>query len=91
MDTCCINRTVIRDFLILTGQTSNSLLETNVTVINNDDCTNWLRGNASEKADIETQLKNALFKGVNDEILCTTGFYNETTNAYSVSRISGFL
>jgi len=54
------------------------------TLISNAECNDWLKSNSSRnrahKTSIQLQLKN----GINDQLLCSVGIRNETTDKYPV-------
>ena len=67
------------------GSTSSFLLTTNVTIINNSDCAEYLRTNTTGKSLNIARLKSALPMGINDQLLCSTGIEDkDNIGAFSV-------
>lgn len=65
------------------SQTSNDLLESMVTVIDNKECASLMSQKTSKRFDARTQLKLTLNKGLNEQLLCTLGVYDDKTKAFS--------
>jgi len=62
-----------------------NLLETNVTVISNKDCTNQLRNIVEERGDGGTRdlINTAIPYGLDYGFICAKGIYNKTLDRYS--------
>ena len=56
--------------------TSGTLLETNVTVITNEECRRMLRERSSRSI-VRNLLKGSLPYGLSDQFLCAAGIENE--------------
>ena len=66
--------------------TRGSLLEVNVTVIDNEECTKQLRYNATEKRSVRNKLRTALPKGIMGlGLFCTQGEKDEVTGKFDGS------
>ncbi len=59
------------------------LTETNLTVISNKECTEYLKGNSSNNMRFQIVMNLNLRKGVTNQMLCTTGY--QTDNGWTVS------
>jgi len=63
--------------------TSGTLLETNVTVISNQDCIEMLNHNTTFEASVRTQVTEQLPYGLNYGLFCAQGHQDETTEVFS--------
>ena len=71
---------------LIVAHTSDELLEANVTIIDNQKCSKYLKGNVTNNQILRTKLKRALSDGVNSGLLCSTGNLDEKTKLYSVGK-----
>ena len=68
------------------GYTSKDLLETNIKVITNQDCSNLKDYNFLSAFDLSRQrIQNSLPKGIPDEMLCAEGLSLNASGAFTVS------
>ena len=69
-------------------------LQTNVTIISNLDCANILRHNISsnliDKVKLIDEKHGALKHGINDVLLCSTGFEKDGNFSVSIMSLSMF-
>ena len=65
---------------------SNILLEGEVKVISNAECETMLGSNSSQSRAWASTLQLTLEHGVNEQVGCTIGVFNEKTKSYSVIR-----
>ena len=67
------------------GGTRGELLEANVTVISNDQCTEYISYNSSLNSKVKEKINGALANGIDYGLLCGQGLYNEERQAFSGS------
>ena len=60
-------------------------LYNSVKTISNDECTAWMNHNMSKSGFNQQAIQRVLPDGVNENILCTIGIYNEERGVFSVS------
>ena len=86
LDPDCISLVNLNNNLesILQGMLSNILLEGEVRMISNDECETWLVSNSTLNRAWATTRQLTLEHGVNEQVGCTIGVFNEKTKSYSV-------
>ena len=60
-------------------------LHNSVKTISNEECTAWMNHNMSKSGFNQQAIQRVLPDGVNENILCTIGIYNEERGVFSVS------
>ena len=66
------------------GETSDVLQEATVTIIDNYDCSRYLKENTTNHAIRKAQVQQTLQNGINGQLICSMGIFNETTKVYTV-------